>query len=209
MDGGLFIVDDNSSDGTREILKNEYEGKYNNIKLIYKERNEGKTSAIRIGVKEAEGDIIIIQDADLEYKPEDYLKLIKPIIEDRADVVYGSRFLNKKYKFSLWYFANKFLTYLTNLLAGLRLTDMETCYKAFRSDIIKGIKIESKRFEFEPEITLKIARKKYRIMEVPIFYRGRQFSEGKKIGWKDGFWTIYTIVKYFTIDLLKDLRKKL
>ena len=204
----MIIIDDNSSDGTKEILKNEYEGK-DNIKLIYKEKNEGKTSAIKIGVKEAEGEIIIIQDADLEYEPEDYLKLIKPIIEDRADVVYGSRFLNKKYKFSLWYFANKFLTHLTNLLTGLRLTDMETCYKAIRSDIIKNIEIESKGFEFEPEITLKIARNKYIIKEVPIFYRGRQYSEGKKIGWKDGFGAIYTIVKYSTMDSLKDLRRKL
>lgn len=194
----LIIVDDNSSDGTREILKNEYEGK-DNIKIIYKEKNEGKTSAIVEGLKNISGDIIIIQDADLEYEPKDYSKLIEPIIEDKVDVVYGSRFLNKKYKFSAWYFANKFLTHLANLFTGLKLTDMETCYKTFKSNIIKDIKIESNRFGFEPEITVKIAKRKYRIKEVPISYYPRNFVEGKKIGWKDGFSAIWTIIKYSMI----------
>jgi glycosyltransferase involved in cell wall biosynthesis len=195
----IIIVDDNSSDGTREILKNEYEDK-EDIKIIYKNKNEGKTDAIKDGIKYVKGDIVIIQDADLEYEPEDYLKLVKPIVENEADVVYGSRFLNKKYKFSLWLFANKFLTYLTNLFTGLKLTDMETCYKTFRSEIIKNLKIESKKFCFEPEITVKIAKRKYRIKEVPISYSPRNFREGKKINWKDGFSSIFTIIKYSLKD---------
>lgn len=191
----IIVIDDNSSDGTKEILKNEYEDK-ENFKIVFKEKNEGKTDAIKTGLKYVDGDVVIIQDADLEYEPQDYVKLIEPILENKADVVYGSRFLNKKYKLSLWYLANKFLTYLTNLFTKLNITDMETCYKAFRSEIIKNVKIESKRFGFEPEITIKIARRKYRITEVPISYNPRSFKKGKKITWKDGFSAIWTILKY-------------
>lgn len=191
----IIVIDDNSSDGTKEILKNEYEDK-ENFKIVFKEKNEGKTDAIKTGLKYVDGDVVIIQDADLEYEPQDYVKLIEPILENKADVVYGSRFLNKKYKLSVWYLANKFLTYLTNLFTKLNITDMETCYKAFRSEIIKNVKIESKRFGFEPEITIKIARRKYRITEVPISYNPRSFKKGKKITWKDGFSAIWTILKY-------------
>lgn len=191
----IIIVDDKSSDGTRDILKNEYEEK-ENIKIIYKEKNEGKTSAIAEGLKHTSGDVVIVQDADLEYDPQDFSHVIEPIVKGRAEVVYGSRFLDKKYKFNLWLFANKFLTYLTNLFCGLKLTDMETCYKAFKKEVLEGIKIESERFGFEPEITVKITKKKIKIVEVPISYEGRKFSEGKKISAKDGLWAIYIIVKY-------------
>ncbi len=191
----LIIVDDQSSDGTRDILKQEYEGK-ENIRIIYKEKNEGKTSAIAEGLKYISGDIVIVQDADLEYDPQDFQRVIEPIVKGMAEVVYGSRFLGKKYKFNLWLLANKSLTYLTNLFCGLKLTDMETCYKAFKKEVLEGIKIESERFGFEPEITIKVARKKIKIIEVPVSYQGRKFSEGKKIRPKDGLWAIYTIVKY-------------
>ena len=197
----IIIVDDGSVDGTREILKNEIEGKPY-IKIIYKEKNEGKTSALVKGFNEVSGDIVIIQDADLEYNPDEYIKLIEPIIEGKADVVYGSRFLGGPRRTLLFWHTvgNKFLTLLSNIFTNLNLTDIETCYKAFRTDVIKSIKISSKRFGFEPEITAKIAKMKYRIYEVPISYTGREYWEGKKIGWKDGFDAIYTIIKFAFID---------
>jgi len=193
----IIIVDDFSSDGTREILKNEIEKSVKEI--IYQPYNQGKGSAIRAGIAKATGDIIIIQDADLEYDPKEYLKIITPIIEDKADVVYGSRFISGECRRVLYYWhrlGNGFLTTLSNIFTNLNLSDMETCYKAFRSNIIKNIKIEENRFGFEPEITAKIAKTKCRIYEVGISYHGRTYAEGKKISWKDGFRAIYCILKY-------------
>lgn len=199
----IIIVDDGSSDGTRKILETivhcththlrlaaDFVGmpvvtrsidSKNEVKVIYHEKNIGKGAAIRTGIANITGNIVIIQDADLEYDPQDYLKLIEPIISGKAEVVYGSRFCGKWTGFSLWsYLGNKFLTFLTNLLYNVKITDMETCYKAFKSEIIKRIKIESNRFDFEPEVTTKILKQGYHILEVPISYSGRKFKEGKK-----------------------------
>lgn len=193
----IIIIDDYSTDGTREILKNEIEKLVD--KVIYQPFNQGKGSAIRAGIKNATGDIIIIQDADLEYDPQEYLKIIKPIIDNKADVVYGSRFISGEYRRVLYFWhrvGNGFLTLLSNFFTNLNLSDMETCYKAFRSSIIKNINIEENRFGFEPEITAKIAKTKCRIYEVGISYHGRTYEEGKKITWKDGLQAIYCILKY-------------
>ncbi|NBX52362.1 MAG: glycosyltransferase family 2 protein [Proteobacteria bacterium] len=193
----IIIIDDFSNDGTREILKNEIEPLVQ--KIIYQPFNQGKGSAIRAGIQNASGDIIIIQDADLEYDPKDYLKIITPIIEGKADVVYGSRFISSECRRVLYFWhriGNGFLTMLSNFFTNLNLSDMETCYKAFRSNIIKNIKIEENRFGFEPEVTAKIAKTKCRIYEIGISYHGRTYAEGKKISWKDGFRAIYCILKY-------------
>ncbi len=193
----IIIVEDFSNDGTREILKEI--GKANkNIKIVYHKENLGKGSAIRTGIKEVTGDIVLIQDADLEYKPEDYKKLIYPIINNETKVVYGSRFLKKRKKRGkiCYFIANKFLTFVTRFLYRIKITDMETCYKVFRSDVIKNIELKSKRFDFEAEITAKIAKKKYKIKEVPISYYARTKVEGKKIGWKDGIETLWALIKY-------------
>lgn len=193
----IIIIDDFSNDGTREILKNEIEPLVQ--KIIYQPFNQGKGSAIRAGIQNASGDIIIIQDADLEYDPKDYLKIITPIIEGKADVVYGSRFISSECRRVLYFWhriGNGFLTTLSNFFTNLNLSDMETCYKAFRSNIIKNIKIEENRFGFEPEVTAKIAKTKCRIYEIGISYHGRTYAEGKKISWKDGFRAIYCILKY-------------
>ena len=193
----IIIIDDFSNDGTREILKNEIEPLVQ--KIIYQPFNQGKGSAIRAGIQNASGDIIIIQDADLEYDPKDYLKIITPIIEGKADVVYGSRFISSECRRVLYFWhriGNGFLTMLSNFFTNLNLSDMETCYKALRSNIIKNIKIEENRFGFEPEVTAKIAKTKCRIYEIGISYHGRTYAEGKKISWKDGFRAIYCILKY-------------
>ena len=194
----IIVVDDCSTDGTREVLNTQIESLVD--KVIYHEQNRGKGAAIRTGIKAATGDIIIIQDADLEYDPNDYPKVIGPIVTGQADVVFGSRFLlvdgRKVVKFR-HKMVNKFLTILSNFCSNLDLTDMETCYKAFRSDVIKSINIEENRFGFEPEITAKIAKiPGLRIYEVAISYHGRSRDEGKKIGWKDGLRAIYCILKY-------------
>jgi len=191
----IIIVDDYSTDGTREILKG-MAG--NNLKILFHDKNQGKGAALRTGFQEVTGDIVIIQDADLEYNPQEYSILIQPILDGKADAVYGSRFLACPHRVLLFwhYVGNKFLTTLSNLFTNLNLTDMETCYKAFRSSLLKNIEIESKRFGFEPEITAKLAKLKCRIYEVPISYSGRDYSEGKKINWKDGIAAFFWIIRY-------------
>jgi glycosyltransferase involved in cell wall biosynthesis len=195
----LVIVDDCSNDRTSELLKI-YANKVE-IKVLRHEKNQGKGAAIRTGIQAATGDMIVIQDADLEYDPAEYPILVKPIIEGRADVVYGSRFLGLHRVFLYYhYLGNKFLTFLTNLLYNTMLTDMETCYKVFRAEVLKGITIKSHRFNFEPEITAKVFKKKLRVYEMPISYYGREYQEGKKITWRDAFPAIWALLKYRFVD---------
>ena len=199
-DKQIIVVDDGSTDGTVDKLKKlKEDGKVNN--LVFHENNKGKGAAIRSAIKHVEGDIIIIQDADLEYNPKDYLRLIKPITEGKADVVYGSRFLGGGGDaHRVLYFwnrvANAILTTFTNILVDMNLTDMETGYKVFKKKVFEDIQIEEDRFGFEPEITVKLGKKKLRFFEVGISYNGRTYQEGKKIGLKDGFRAIYCLVKY-------------
>lgn len=192
----IVIVDDGSADGTVEVLKKlESEG----VRILYHERNRGKGAAIRTGLKEASGELILVQDADLEYDPTEYSRLIRPILDGKADVVYGSRFVGAephRVLFFWHYVGNRFLTLLSNMLTNLNLTDMETGYKVFRADVLKRIEIQENRFGFEPEITAKVARMKVRIYEVGISYFGRTYEEGKKIRWKDGVRALWCIIKY-------------
>lgn len=191
----IIVVDDKSTDGTRDILEEKVKERVSQI--VYHEENGGKGAALKTGFAHATGDIVIIQDADLEYDPLEYPKVIAPIIAGEADVVYGSRFLHTKAKGYLANrLANRFLTSFSNLFTHLHLTDMETCYKAFKREIIQAVDIEEKRFGFEPEITAKIADMKVRVKEVPISYYPRTNEEGKKIGFKDGLRAIYCILKY-------------
>ena len=193
----IILVDDYSTDGTREKLASEIENLID--KVIYHERNQGKGAALRTAITAATGDIIIVQDADLEYDPNEIPKVIQPILDGKADVVYGSRFLGSTAHRVIYYWhmvGNKFLTTLSNMFTNINLTDMETCYKAFKREIIQSIKIEENRFGFEPEITAKVARMRCRIYEVGISYYGRTYAEGKKIGWKDGLSAIRCILKY-------------
>ena len=197
-DKEIIIVDDYSIDGTRQFLENLKDPQ---IKVLFHSKNMGKGACINTAKEYITGDIVIIQDADLEYSPQDWPSLIKLIEEGYADVVYGSRFLGSHRVFAFWhYFANKFLTFLTNILYDTILTDMETGYKAFKAEVLKKINIKSKRFDFEPEITAKIFKKKFRVYEVPITYRGRTYKEGKKITWKDAFWAIWALIKYRITD---------
>lgn len=196
-DKEIIIVDDCSTDGTREKLKNQIESMVD--KVIYHDHNQGKGATLRSGIKAATGDIVIIQDADLEYDPNEILMVIKPILDGKADVVFGSRFMGGQPHRVVYYWhmvGNKILTAISNMFTNINLTDIETCYKAFKREILQSIKIEENRFGFEPEITVKVAKKKVRIYEVGISYYGRTYAEGKKIGWKDGFRAIYCIFKY-------------
>jgi glycosyltransferase involved in cell wall biosynthesis len=197
IDKEIIVVDDFSTDGTRERLREIAQGK-EYVKLVHHNRNKGKGAALRTGFKAATGDIVIIQDADLEYDPNEYQKLLEPILDGRADVVYGSRFMGGPHRvLYFWHYAgNKVLTLLSNVLTNLNLSDMETCYKVFRRQILDGIKLKSNRFGFEPEFTAKIAKKRLRIYEIPISYSGRTYSEGKKITYKDGLLAIFYIFWY-------------
>ncbi|OGV42746.1 MAG: glycosyl transferase [Lentisphaerae bacterium GWF2_57_35] len=194
----IVIVDDCSKDGTREVLKKMQETQ-SDLVLSFHEVNQGKGAALRTGFGQATGDIVLIQDADLEYDPHEYANLLKPILDGRADVVFGSRFLGggaHRVVFYWHYLGNRFLTTLSNMMTNLNLTDMEVCYKVFRREVLKGIVLRENRFGFEVEITAKVARRPCRIYEVPISYYGRDYSEGKKITWKDGFRALWCIVKY-------------
>lgn len=193
----IIIVDDCSTDGTREMLRKDIEPQVDQV--IYHQQNQGKGAALRTGFQHARGDVVIVQDADLEYDPQEYPLLIEPIAKDRADVVFGSRFMGGQAHRVVYFWhmiGNKFLTLLSNMLTNINLTDMETCYKCFRREVIQGINLVENRFGFEPEITAKVAHGRFRIYEVGISYYGRTYAEGKKINYKDGFRAIYAILKY-------------
>jgi len=198
----IIIVDDGSVDGSRKILEDLDTKKYN-AKVIFHTKNQGKGAALRTAQTHATGDIILIQDADLEYDPKEYEELVRPIVEGRADVIYGSRLsggkVTRAFKIA-HYLGNKFLSLVTNVLYNCTLTDMETCYKVFRAPIFKSITIKSNRFDFEPEITAKVLKQNVRLYEMPIAYYGRDYSEGKKITWRDGFAALWALVKYRFVD---------
>lgn len=193
----IIIVDDCSNDGTREVLNNEVIEHVD--KIVFHEKNQGKGAALRTGFQNVSGDMVIVQDADLEYDPDEYPVLMQPILDDKADVVFGSRFMGGRPHRVLFFWhalGNRFLTLCSNMFTNLNLTDMETCYKLFRTDVVRNITIKENRFGFEPEITIKVAKLGCRVYEVGISYSGRTYAEGKKIGWKDGIRALYCIIKY-------------
>lgn len=197
VDREIVVVDDCSTDGTREYLKQTVHPP--NVRVVFHDRNRGKGAALRSGFAAATGDMVVVQDADLEFDPREYPKLIQPILEGRADVVYGSRFTGGDSHRVLYFWhsmANKLLTLLSNMMTDLNLTDMETCHKVFRREVLERLRLEEDRFGFEPEVTAKVARLKVRIYEVGISYSGRTYEEGKKIGWKDGLRAVWCILKY-------------
>jgi glycosyltransferase involved in cell wall biosynthesis len=215
----VIVVDDCSTDGTRQILENMAARQANreaiapaqdggdaiglqDLRFFFQTPNQGKGAALRRGFAQATGDIVLVQDADLEYDPRDYPKLLEPIVDGRADVVYGSRFLGgpQRVHYFWHYVANKVLTLLSDIFTNLKLTDMETCYKVFRREVLNGIELKSNRFGFEPEITAKVAKHNWRVYEVPITYAGRTYEEGKKITWKDGIQALWCIIRYRLID---------
>ncbi len=195
----IILVDDASTDGTREILSSM---SFDGLKKFYHQVNQGKGAAIRTGIHASSGDIIVVQDADLEYDPAEYPKLLKPILEDKADVVYGSRFVggdSHRVVYFWHYVGNKALTLLSNMFTNLNLTDMETGYKIFKAEVLKNLNLEENRFGFEPEVTAKVAKARCRVYEVGISYYGRTYEEGKKVGWKDGVRALYCILKYHLV----------
>ena len=195
FDKEIIVVDDGSTDGTRDVLAKEAE---RGVRVILHEVNQGKGAALRTGFRHVQGDIVIVQDADLEYNPAEYPHLLEPILDGRADVVYGSRFLGGPHRvLYFWhYVGNRFLTLLSNMTTNLNLTDMETCYKVFKTEILQRIELRSDRFGFEVEFTAKVAKLRCRIYETPISYSGRSYLEGKKIGWRDGIAALIHIVRY-------------
>ena len=197
----IVIVDDYSTDGTREHLR-EINQTHENVRVLYHDHNQGKGAALRTGFQAVTGDVVIIQDADLEYDPREYPHLLNPIVDGRADVVYGSRFLGGPHRvlFFWHYVGNKFVTLLSNMFTNLNLTDMETCYKVFKREVLDKITVKSNRFGFEPEFTAKIAKRGYRIYETPISYSGRTYAEGKKIGWQDGLKAVFAILWFRFFD---------
>ncbi len=195
----IILVDDYSTDGTRELLSEFEQSKPDAIKFLYHDVNKGKGAAFQTGISAVEGDIVVVQDADLEYDPNDYYKLLKPILDGRADVVFGSRFVGSEEHRVLYfwhYMGNKFLTLFINMVTNLNLSDMETCYKMIRTDVLKKISLQENRFGFDPEFTAKVAKLKCRIYEVGVSYSGRDYAQGKKITWKDGVRVLWCIVKY-------------
>ena len=199
MEREILVVDDGSTDGCREILAEETTA--GDLVVFYHDQNQGKGAAVRTAIRQATGDLILIQDADLEYDPREYPLLIRPIAEGRVKVVYGSRFLGPRKAMLFWHMlGNKLLTLTTNILYNAILSDMETCYKCFRADVVKGIPLRSRRFEFEPEITAKVLKRGHRIFEVPISYYGREYHEGKKISWRDAPLAFWTLIKYRFVD---------
>jgi len=198
FDKEIVIVDDGSTDGTREYLQKIAQDPGEGIRVFFHDRNRGKGAALRTGFREVQGDLVIIQDADLEYDPKDYPNLLNPILDGRADVVYGSRFLGGPHRvlFFWHYVGNKLLTLISNMLTNLNLSDMETCYKVFRSEVIKNLAFSSDGFDIEAEITVKIAKAGYRVYETPISYSGRDYSEGKKITWRDAFPALWALIKF-------------
>jgi glycosyltransferase involved in cell wall biosynthesis len=201
-DAEIVLVDDGSTDGTRDILQTMNNGAYPCLRILLHERNGGKGAALHTGIEAATGEIILIQDADLEYDPRDYPNLLRPIEEGRADVVYGSRFLGgPRLTMMFWHMvANKLLTLMANVMYNTILSDMETGYKAFRADVIKGIPLHARRFDFEPEVTAKILKRRHHIYEVPITFEPREYTEGKKIGLWDAFEAVWALVKYRFVD---------
>lgn len=198
----IIIIDDCSTDGSRKIIEKIAESDPN-VKVIFKDKNQGKGSALKEGFKLAEGDLVIIQDADMEYDPSDYDKLLKPFFETDADVVYGSRFIGGEYvrlHFFWHYLANKILTILTNIITNLNMTDMETGYKVFKTSILKPLKLKENSFGIEPELTIKLAKKGFTFYEVPISYKGRSYQDGKKITFKDAMIAVFCIIKYRFFD---------